>query len=73
MSSQVPRGYYVDNEGALRRDRRRSSERRSPLEAFRGEERRNKQRRKGDRVNLEREHHEMIAEALEEFATEHEL
>lgn len=72
MSSQVPRGYYVDAEGALRRDRRRSSERRDPVEAFSGEDRRNKQRRKGDRVNLDREHHEMIQDALEEFAMEHE-
>lgn len=72
MSSQVPRGYYVDAEGALRRDRRRSSERRDPVEAFSGEDRRNKHRRRGDRVNLKREHHEMIEDALEEFVTEHE-
>ncbi len=72
MSSQIPRGYFVDSEGALRRDRRRSSERRSPAGSYPGEDRRNQQRRDGDRGNLEREHHEMIEEALEEFAAEHE-
>ncbi|MDK1021020.1 MAG: hypothetical protein QGD90_05235 [Candidatus Hydrogenedentes bacterium] len=72
MSSQIPRGYYEDSEGALRRDRRHSSERRSPAGSYPGEDRRNKQRRKGDQGDLEREHHEMIEEALEEFAAEHE-
>ena len=72
MSRQIPRGFYVDAEGALRRERRRSSERRGPEGSYPGEDRRNRQRRKSDLGNIEREHHEMIEEALEEFAAEHE-
>ena len=72
VSNRVPRGYYVDPSGALKRDRRRSSERRSLAEAVHGEERRNKMRRQSDRLDLEREHQEMIEDALSEFAAEHE-
>ena len=71
MSNQVPRGYYVDPLGALKRERRGSSERRVPAEAYRGEERRNKMRRQSDLPDLEREHDEMIEDALSEFAAEH--
>lgn len=72
VSSQVPHGYYLDPEGALRRDRRRTPERRSPADAYAGEDRRNRHRREGDREDLDQEHHDMIEEALEDFAAEHE-
>ena len=35
------------------------------------ENRRNKMRRVSDRLDLEREHHDMIEDALEEFVAEH--
>ncbi len=72
VSNLVPRGYYVDASGALKRERRRNSERRSPAAVHGGEDRRNRMRRKSDRPDLEQEHHEMIEEALSEFAAEHE-
>ena len=71
MSNRIPRGYYVDPTGALKRERRGSSERRNPADAYRGEERRNKMRRQSDLPDLEREHEEMIEDALSEFAAEH--
>lgn len=71
VSNRVPRGYYVDPSGALKRERRGSSERRNPGAVHAGEERRNKMRRQSDRLDLEREHHEMIEDALSEFAAEH--
>ena len=72
MSNHVTRGYYVDPSGALKRDRRGTSERRSPVGAHSGEDRRNKMRRKTDRIDIEREHHDMIEDALKEFAEQHE-
>ena len=64
MLNRVPRGYYVDPSGALKRERRGSSERRVPAEAYRGEERRNRMRRQSDLPDLDREHDELIADAL---------
>ena len=71
VSNRVPRGYYVDPSGALKRERRRSSDRRSPGGVKSVEDRRNKMRRASDRLDLDREHHEMIEDALEEFVAEH--
>ena len=62
----------MDPLGALKRERRGSSERRRPADAYHGEERRNMMRRQSDRLDLEREHDEMIEDALSEFAAEHE-
>ncbi len=61
----------MDPSGALKRDRRGSSERRNAADAHAGEDRRNKMRRKTDRIDVEREHHDMIEDALEEFAEQH--
>jgi len=71
VSKHVPRGYFVDPSGALKRDRRGSSERRGAVGLHSGEDRRNKMRRKTDRIDVEREHHDMIEDALEEFAEQH--
>lgn len=61
----------MDPSGALKRDRRGNAERRSPREAHSGEDRRNRMRRKTDRIDVEREHHDLIEDALEEFAEQH--
>lgn len=62
----------MDPSGALKRERRRNSDRRSTAGVNPAEDRRNKLRRASDRLDLDREHHEMIEDALEEFVAEHE-
>lgn len=72
VSNRIPRGYYLDPSGALKRERRRSSDRRGPAGLYPDEDRRNKMRRASDRLDLDHEHQEMIDDALEAFVAEHE-
>lgn len=73
MSDQVPPGYYRDQQGKLRKDRRRTGDRRKASAAVGESDRRAGIRRQADRSLIEREHHQMIEDALEEFAAEHEV
>ncbi len=72
MNSERRPGYYLDKTGQWQRDRRIGSDRRQASQPPKGENRRrNAGRRKSDRVFEEREHREMIEDALVEFAKEH--
>ena len=73
MSNEIPTGYYRDASGELQRDRRRTScDRRKSHGSAKDGERRDNLRRKTDREIQEREHHDMIADALEEFVADRE-
>jgi len=69
----VPEGYYRDHHGNLHKDRRQTVENRrvSRSEDTADGDRRNQLRRQCDRENLDREHHSMIEDALEDFAANH--
>lgn len=72
MSNSVPKGFYLDAEGNLCKDRRKRQDRRSANAAESdGFERRGNLRRKADRERLEAEHAHWIEEALEDFAAHH--
>jgi len=73
MAQRVPTGYYRDSKGELKRDRRQQADRRAVGRRDSGDgDRRLQPRRAADREFVEREHHDMIEEALAEFASEHE-
>ena len=67
---EIPRGQYRDKYGRLQKERRAGADRRHGGE-FEGNERRKMLRRKADREVLDRAHREMIEEALDDFAAEH--
>jgi hypothetical protein len=71
VSEEIPEGFYRDHQGDLQRDRRKKADRRANRPSNTDEERRNKLRRHTDEVITEREHHQMIEDALEEFAADH--
>ena len=65
-------GHYRDKYGRWQKDRRSGKDRRAAQSASLFEqERRNLFRRKADREAFERDHREMIEEALDDFAEEH--
>jgi len=65
-------GYYRDKYGRWQKDRRSGNDRRTLQNAYPIEhERRTMFRRKADRETLDKDHREMIEEALEDFAEEH--
>jgi hypothetical protein len=68
VSENFRPGFYRDEEGNWRKDRRKGGERRRTDAQASHPERRNFRRRKADRDFIEREHHEMIEEAIEELA-----
>lgn len=70
VSDEKRAGHYEDKYGNWVKDRRRESDRRKDTGAFAHEERRNTGRRKTDAL-LERDHREMIEDALKDFAAEH--
>ena len=65
-------GFFKNASGDWREDRRKGPDRRKRTIAFEHEDRRKGSRRHADLEIAEREHKEMIEEALEEFAAEHE-
>ena len=74
LKEELREGYYQDKYGNWRSDRRDSPDRRlqrmrssDPLD----QERRRMFRRKVDREIFEKDHKEMIKEALDDFAEEH--
>lgn len=69
--SKAHQNYFVDEQGNLQPERRRSnSDRRLRIDALDHDRRRNF-RRKADRELYEKDHKVMIREALEDFAEEH--
>lgn len=73
MSKIEKPGHYRDHEGNWQKDRRSGTDRRATVTARQADERRrNAGRRKADLEFQEREHREMIEEALADFAEEHE-
>ena len=71
VSEEIPEGYYRDHQGDLQRDRRKKVDRRANRPANMDGDRRNMLRRHTDEAIMEREHHQMIEDALEEFAADH--
>ncbi|PCJ63196.1 MAG: hypothetical protein COA73_05450 [Candidatus Hydrogenedentota bacterium] len=71
MSDVIPEGYYRDHQGDLQRDRRIKTDRRENRPNNSDGDRRNMFRRHSDEAITNREHHQMIEEALEDFAAEH--
>jgi hypothetical protein len=72
VTEEIRLGYYKDKAGNWQKDRRRiGDDRRNREQSVDHTERRNFFRRKEDRNRLEHEHREMIDEALEDFAKEH--
>ena len=65
-------GYFKDSSGDWQHERRKGGDRRKRSIPFDHEDRRRGSRRHTDEEITEREHKEMIEEALEEFAAEHE-
>lgn len=72
MSHEHQAGYYLDANGEWQKDRRVNPDRRVAHIPFPHHDRRTMGRRKADREFIERDHREMIQDALEEFAAEHE-
>lgn len=69
---EIRDGYYKDKYGRWQPDRRAGQDRRGGSKTFPLQhERRKMFRRKVDREVLEKDHHIMIEEALEDFADEH--
>lgn len=73
MSELVPEGYYRDHHGNLHKDRRDTKQDRRAVSGTdtNDGDRRNRMRRQSDLENLDREHHTMIEDALEDFAANH--
>lgn len=71
MTKPVPPGYFRDPAGHLKRERRDPADRRKTKGSYDGPERRADLRRHADSEIQERELDQMIDEALEEFAADH--
>jgi hypothetical protein len=73
VPNSIPEGFFKDNDGNLQQERRgKSQERRLNRKEVADGDRRNRMRRVSDEAFLEKEHHQQIEEALEDFAEEHE-
>lgn len=71
MSEEIRPGFYKDRYGNWQADRRMADDRRSLGKSHNGHDRRKMFRRKVDRELLKFDHQNMIADALEEFAEQH--
>lgn len=71
MVDETRPGYYLDANGEWQKDRRVTPDRRRNSLTFPHHDRRLMGRRKADRDFVEKDHREMIVDALEEFAAEH--
>lgn len=70
--TDVPKGFYLDVDGNLQPDRRKTPDRRRGANrGMRQHDLRKFFRRKADRELFEKDHKAMIEEALEDFAEEH--
>ena len=69
MAPEQRDGYYRDRTGEWQRDRRTLQDRRAAKAQDGDQERRARGRRKADLIDVDREHKEMIDEALEDFAS----
>ena len=63
-------GFYLDRQGVWQRERRLASDRRKGNNMY-NHERRKMFRRKADRELYSKDHKQMIADALDDFAAEH--
>lgn len=72
VSDEHRPGYYLDANGEWQRDRRVAPDRRKAHLAFPHHDRRLAGRRKADHEFVERDHREMIEDALADFAADHE-
>jgi hypothetical protein len=73
VPNSTPEGFFKDSDGNLQEDRRgQRQERRLNRKEYSDGDRRNLQRRASDDAFLEREHHQQIKDALEDFAEDHE-
>jgi hypothetical protein len=72
VSEEQREGYYRDETGQWRFDRRKTDRRRQRAQHPDARERRREFRRRADREVYERDHKQMIEEALQDFAEEHE-
>ena len=69
---EIRQGFYKDRYGRWQKDRRSGRDRRTSNRSFPVQhERRTMFRRKADRETIERDHREMIQDALDEFAEGH--
>jgi hypothetical protein len=68
---EVPKGFYLDANGNLQTDRRKTPDRRASHRGMRQHDLRKFFRRKADLELYTKDHKTMIDEALEEFAEEH--
>lgn len=73
MDNEIRPGYYMDANGEWQKDRRVTPDRRRLFQVFPHHDRRLLGRRKADHEFIERDHREMIVDALEEFAAEHQI
>ena len=72
MMEEIREGHYKDKYGRWQKDRRCSLDRRDQNGALTQEhERRKMFRRKADREILDKDHRDMIEDALTDFAQEH--
>lgn len=73
MNQEIREGYYQDQFGNWHPDRRKGPDRRNlgPPGSYDDHERRKLFRRKADRELFERDHREMIKDALDDFAEKH--
>lgn len=72
MSHEIRPGFYLDHNGEWQKDRRVTPDRRKTHASFPHHDRRTLGRRKADHDFIERDHREMIEDALQDFAAEHE-
>ena len=72
MDEEFRPGYYKDELGNWQKDRRKSPERRRRDLEYLHRDRRTIYRRKTDQEILDQDQRQQIAEALEDFAAEHE-
>lgn len=72
MASEVPKGYFLDKEGRLQKDRRKAKDRRHGRRGDKvlEDNRRQRNRRQSGMEMMEQEHQSMIDDALENFGTE---
>lgn len=67
VSNESRPGFFKDESGQWQKDRRKAVDRRGSRQQTIDDERRQKYRRKTDQGFIEREHREMMKEALDEF------
>ncbi|MBN2307671.1 MAG: hypothetical protein JXR94_01795 [Candidatus Hydrogenedentes bacterium] len=72
LEEEIRPGFYRDDQGEWKKDRRQAPDRRSRDHVYSHDDRRQLFRRKTDREIADRDAKQQIEEALEDFAAEHE-